>query len=483
MARTTATPARPVGAIALVAVGDLELHPRNPRRDPGDVGDLANSIRAHGILEPLVVVPADRAGKYLVVAGGRRLAAAKVAKLADVPVLVREDLDEQGAAAASLVENLQREDLDPIQEAEAYRDLLKLTGWQQKQLAEQLGVDATTVSHALRLLEAPKVVQDATRKGTIGAEHARVALGVPPAIASKLELKKGVTVEDLREQAAALTAEHAAREAAKDKLAKARADHERPEDGKLVTWGGELFAGRERIKLTDVLGAPPKRIVGILDEAETYTDVGNGRSEYLKGGAAIHDKVCECRVWAIAPTRSNYGADGAGTRTVRACVTPAGWAEYVKAARKATRKGRGTSAGGTTKAEREKAKRERERQVTREVEAILGGGRHLRGLSVLKKHGGESAVRKLTKGGVEGDGMRLVLFAITERTAGFEAAGPLWAKIAAMPRRQVQRSVLELGAAEALDGGGVNRDAVVDRILEHYKIVTPAAADENGDAE
>jgi ParB family chromosome partitioning protein len=488
MARTAAPP-RPAGTISLVPIAALELHPRNPRRDPGDVAELAASIREQGILEPLIVVTADRAAagsdpqnaRYLVVAGGRRLAAAKVAKLESVPVLVRDDLDESAAAAAALVENLQREDLDPIEQAEAYRSLLELTGWKQEQLAAKLGVDPTTVSHALRLLKAPALVQQAVREGRIGAEHARVTLQVPAELASALPLKKGIRVEQLRAAADYQVARQKIVEKIRAAQVEAIAEGERRElevvwSGEVAVPGAPMYGDEDglrldpRVSLEKVLGDPGHRVLGVLEGGEqqyelTAPGATYSHHAYLKPSTKTHDELCKCRAIGIVPTERGYGAS-TDVKVVRVCISPAGFAAYVKALAKGQRTKR--DGGAPTKADREKARAARARDALREVQHVLQGGRQMGGMAVLKKHGGATAVRKLTRGGVEGDGLRLVLYALTEDSVGYDAAGPLWDTIAKLPRRDVQRRVLELGAADALGGGGVNRSSVVDRILEHY---------------
>jgi ParB family chromosome partitioning protein len=143
-----------------------KVHPAedNVRRDVGDVKELAASIASVGILEPLIVMPANGRG-YTIVAGARRYAAAKVAGLAEVPCIVREFSDEQ-RAEAMLVENLQREDLDPLEEAAGYQRLAEL-GWSQRKIAERIGRSQSHVSKRVSLLELPPRARAAIDSGGI----------------------------------------------------------------------------------------------------------------------------------------------------------------------------------------------------------------------------------------------------------------------------------------------------------------------------
>lgn len=159
--------------LEVLSIEKLSGSPDNPRRSVGDVKELAASIAAVGILEPLVVT-ADGNGGYVVVAGARRLAGAKAAGLAEVPCIVRELTDEQ-QAEVMLVENLQREDLSPLEEASAYRRLTEL-GWSQRQLAERIGRSQAHISKRMALLELPEKVHDVVDSGGITIEAA-VELG------------------------------------------------------------------------------------------------------------------------------------------------------------------------------------------------------------------------------------------------------------------------------------------------------------------
>ncbi|MGH2683016.1 MAG: ParB/RepB/Spo0J family partition protein [Actinomycetota bacterium] len=152
----------------IITIDKLRPSQLNPRQSLGDLGELEASIRAQGIVEPLIVVP-DGNGGFEVVAGGRRLAAAKAAGLKEVPAIVREDLDERGRAEVALIENLQRQDLSPLEEAYAYQRLLELAGEEgsQRHLAERIGVSQGHVSKRLALLELPVEAKRALDAGGI----------------------------------------------------------------------------------------------------------------------------------------------------------------------------------------------------------------------------------------------------------------------------------------------------------------------------
>jgi ParB/RepB/Spo0J family partition protein len=149
-----------------------QLHPSadNPRRDVGDLVELATSIRSMGIIEPLVVTP--NGNGYIVVAGHRRLAAAELAALDTVPCVVR-DLDDKERLAAMLVENLQRTDLAPLEEATAFRRLIDEFGYSQRDLAEKVGRSQGHISKRLTLLGLPAKVLKALDSGGITLEDAR----------------------------------------------------------------------------------------------------------------------------------------------------------------------------------------------------------------------------------------------------------------------------------------------------------------------
>jgi len=153
-----------------VAIGKVVPAKDNPRQSVGDVDELAASIGALGILEPLVCT--NGGDRYQVVAGARRLAAAKKAGLAEVPVIVRE-LTEEQRQEAMLIENLQRSDLSPLEEAKAFKRLLDLDGYSQRKLAERIGRSQSHISKRLALLELPAKVTKLLDSGGITLEDAQ----------------------------------------------------------------------------------------------------------------------------------------------------------------------------------------------------------------------------------------------------------------------------------------------------------------------
>jgi len=163
--------------LEVLPLAKLQLWPGNIRRDVGDITELAASIEAVGLLEPLVVTPSEGGG-HLILAGARRFAAAKKAGLAEVPCMVREVLTEEARLKIALVENLQREDLTPLEEATGYQRLGEL-GLNQRTIAEEVGRSQGHISKRLALLELPTDVQAQVVSGGItvadAAELAKLA--------------------------------------------------------------------------------------------------------------------------------------------------------------------------------------------------------------------------------------------------------------------------------------------------------------------
>lgn len=170
-------------AVRTLAIDLLDPGPFQPRStfDEPALQELADSIRTRGILQPLLVrAHPEQPGRYHIVAGERRWRAAARAGLHEVPALVRE-LGDQDALAVALVENLQRQDLNALEEAEGYNRLLDEFGLTQEQLAEAVGKSRAHIGNTLRLLNAPPKLQDALRSGLLTAGHARALLTHPQA--------------------------------------------------------------------------------------------------------------------------------------------------------------------------------------------------------------------------------------------------------------------------------------------------------------
>lgn len=190
--------AEAAGAAALeIPLAELESNPQQPRRhfEPTALEELAATIRAHGVLTPVVVRRAARG--YQLVAGERRVRAARLAGLTRIPAVVREASNAQ-ALEMALVENLQREDLNPVEAAEAYRRLIEEFGLTQEEVAGRLGRDRSSVANALRLLRLPRRLREDLAAGTLSEGHARALLGLERAAdqikARDLIVKRGLTV-------------------------------------------------------------------------------------------------------------------------------------------------------------------------------------------------------------------------------------------------------------------------------------------------
>ena len=161
-----------------IAIGDIDPNPDQPRRvfQEESIAQLAQSIRDQGVLQPILVVPGDH-GRYRIVAGERRWRAARLAGLETVPCVVR-DLDIVQQMEIALIENLQREDLNPIEVAQGIRSLMQHCGYTQEAVASRLSKSRPAVANLLRLLTLPEEIADMVREGTLSAGHARVLAGL-----------------------------------------------------------------------------------------------------------------------------------------------------------------------------------------------------------------------------------------------------------------------------------------------------------------
>lgn len=173
------SPASPAGERVLqLAHTAIDPNPSQPRQHFGhdELEDLVTSIKAHGILQPLIVSPAA-GGRYLLVAGERRLRAAEVAGLATVPAIVRSASDQERLELA-LIENIQRQDLNPLEEAAGYQRLHDEFGLTQDDVAKRVGKSRAQIANTMRLLALPREIQEALRAGRITFGHAKVIMGV-----------------------------------------------------------------------------------------------------------------------------------------------------------------------------------------------------------------------------------------------------------------------------------------------------------------
>jgi ParB family chromosome partitioning protein len=183
--------------VMLVSVDFISPNPRQPRSTshPQELGELTASIREHGVLQPLIVTPGNMAGRYVLIAGERRLQAARQAGLATVPVIIRQATDQQRLELA-IIENVQRYDLSPLEEAEAYRQLAEDFSLSHEAIAGQVGKSRVAVTNTLRLLKLPDAVKNALIEGRITEGHARSLLALPTAEAQTAALRT-VTVNEL----------------------------------------------------------------------------------------------------------------------------------------------------------------------------------------------------------------------------------------------------------------------------------------------
>lgn len=171
-----AAPKEPKGEVTRVPIKLIAPNPYQPRKISGqEVAELAASIAEHGMLQPILI--RKKGSSYQLLAGSRRLKAAEIAGLKDVPVVIREAAD-RAMLALALVENLQREDLNPIEAALAYRELIEGFGMKQDEIAQAVGKDRSTVANTLRLLSLPRKPRKLLEQGKISEGHARALLQI-----------------------------------------------------------------------------------------------------------------------------------------------------------------------------------------------------------------------------------------------------------------------------------------------------------------
>ncbi len=165
-------------AIQEISVGELDPNPDQPRQtfDDESIAQLAESIRSQGVLQPLLVVPAS-GGRYRIVAGERRFRAGRAAGLETLPCIVK-DIDVVRQMEIALIENLQREDLNPLEAAKGIQALMKQCGYTQEKVSTRLGKSRPAVANLLRMLTLPDEVTEMVRDGLLTAGHARVLAGL-----------------------------------------------------------------------------------------------------------------------------------------------------------------------------------------------------------------------------------------------------------------------------------------------------------------
>ena len=183
----------------LVPIDMVKASPLNPRKSfsPVELDELASSIKQRGVVQPLIVRPAPDGNGYELVAGERRWRAAQQAGVHQVPVLIRE-LGDQEVLELAIIENVQRSDLNAIEEAVGYSDLLEQFGYNQDELAKIIGKSRSHLTNTMRLLKLPEAVQALVREAAISAGHARALIGNPDAEKiARMIVEKGLSVRQV----------------------------------------------------------------------------------------------------------------------------------------------------------------------------------------------------------------------------------------------------------------------------------------------
>ncbi|EYD74149.1 Chromosome (plasmid) partitioning protein ParB / Stage 0 sporulation protein J [Rubellimicrobium mesophilum DSM 19309] len=226
LAKEAEAPPVPRTPDRMMPVESLRPNPDQPRRtfDPAALDDLAASLKSKGVIQPLIVRPDPTApGAWQIVAGERRWRAAQKAGLTEVPVIVR-DYDDAELLEIAIIENVQRDDLNPIDEGAAYRSLIDRFGHSQEQVASALGKSRSHVANQMRLLSLPREVQQMVADRTISAGHARPLIGHPRAIdLARRIAERGLSARDAERIAKTPATEKAAPRARAEKDADTRA--------------------------------------------------------------------------------------------------------------------------------------------------------------------------------------------------------------------------------------------------------------------
>lgn len=181
----------------MVPIEHVTRNPKNPRRtfDESELQDLSSSIRQHGIVQPVVVRPRGH-DQFEIIAGERRWRAAQLAGLIEIPIIVR-DVDDRTALEIAIVENVQRADLNPLEEALGYDQLIAEHGYTQNDLGEIIGKSRSHVANSLRLLKLPEPVRDMLAGGSLSAGHARALITTSDPVAlARTIVAKGMSVRD-----------------------------------------------------------------------------------------------------------------------------------------------------------------------------------------------------------------------------------------------------------------------------------------------
>jgi ParB family transcriptional regulator, chromosome partitioning protein len=203
-AGAAAPAAEPGQGASEIALDLIRRNPAQPRRTftEENLRELAESLKAKGVLQAILVRPDPKEeGKYQIIAGERRWRAARMAGLTSIPAVVR-NVDELELLEIGIIENVQRSDLNPIEEAEAYDALMKRFGRTQESLASSVGKSRAHITNTLRLLQLPENARTHVREGRISAGHARAALGAPdPEALIEVAVEKGLSVREVEARA------------------------------------------------------------------------------------------------------------------------------------------------------------------------------------------------------------------------------------------------------------------------------------------
>ncbi|MCB6899729.1 ParB/RepB/Spo0J family partition protein [bacterium 210917-DFI.7.65] len=239
--------------VTMLPIAKVEAYRKQPRKqfDEASLQDLADSIRRHGILQPLTVRKLS-SGYYQIIAGERRWRAARMAGLSEVPVLIIE-ADDRKAMELAMIENLQREDLNPIEEAEGYKALMEDYGLTQEEAAERVGKSRSNVANVLRLLNLSAPVRALLAKGVLSAGHARALLPLKAAAqekAAKAVAEGGLSVRQTEALAKKLLSE--TDKSPSPKAAKAGVDYTAEAEKELssrLSRGCRIVTGRKKGKI------------------------------------------------------------------------------------------------------------------------------------------------------------------------------------------------------------------------------------------
>jgi len=239
-------PQEPVDAVRMLPIGQIDPNRDQPRRSFDEEGlkELAASIEAVGVLQPIIVAPSG--DRFTIIAGERRYRASRLAGLDEIPAIVR-DWDSQRRLEAALIENLQRDDLNPVEEAMGVRQLMDEAGLTQEKAAERLGKSRPAVANLLRLLTLPESVKQLLAEGKLSAGHARALVTVDPrrqVQLANLTVQQGWSVRQL---------ERICAQPVKEEEPKARKVRD-AQIGELENMARELFGTRVRLDGTNDSG-------------------------------------------------------------------------------------------------------------------------------------------------------------------------------------------------------------------------------------